>query len=359
MIRVFKTGRHGHRTPLSYPALAPLWAEDITLVDRPDAADLYVFGHCLDVEQAPQDLVEDWRRRRVPVIWLSEEPFWDTIWGQRPLDRQIYPDSPFGPLPLRQISHQTSPVFAFDRLPYYLLTNPRFARAYGQMFARNAQLRPSDWQHAFATRASAVSFMFERRIEPYHNVSWPEADVTGLCAWRSHLAEACVPDPKPANTQDQPGRRVDRFGQSWQGGISRFDLKTDWHQDKLQTLDGRAQQIGALENTHQPAYLTEKLFDAFACGARPLYWASPQNRIHDYDLPEESWANLYGMDPQEAAEAVMGWTPDQTFFEAYAEAQTRLAALLCDPAIWQAEAQRFIQALIAALHAELAVADPA
>ena len=70
------TGPHAQRTPFSYPALAPLWADFAKLVETPSAADLYVFAHPLDVASAPRALIDDWRTRRRPVVVLSEEPFW-------------------------------------------------------------------------------------------------------------------------------------------------------------------------------------------------------------------------------------------------------------------------------------------
>lgn len=289
MIKVFKTGRHSHRTPLSYPALWPLFEGKIELVDRPSLADIYVLAHVLDIQDAPFEVIEDWRARKRPVVLLSEEPFWDTIWGGRPLDPVIYVETDWGPLPVHQINHCTSDIYKFQHIPYYLLTNHRFANAYRHRFARNAARTVQDWQEDFARRPVDVAFMFERRAERHHWVEWPEADLTGLCSWRTDLAEACTIGV------------VERLGQSWQGGQSRFELTTDWHMDKLTRLDGRTRLMGALENTHHPDYISEKFFDAFACGAVPIYWASPGHRIHELGLPEGSWVNLWGMTPDEGA----------------------------------------------------------
>lgn len=332
MISIFKHGAHAHRTPLSYPALAPLFADFVELVDHPERADLYVFAHSLDVEAAPRDMVEDWRARRRPVVILSEEPFWDTIWGRRPLTRERVLDTAYGPLPVIQLNHHTSAIFGFDRIPYYLLTNHRFANTYAARFARNAQRSAADWRARFAARAIDLSFMFERRPEPFHNMRWPEAGIIGLCAWRTELAEACT-----AGT-------VERLGASWQGGPSRFDLD-NWYLDKMTRLDGRARILAALENTHQPDYITEKLFDAFACGSLPLYFATPEHRIHAFGLPGLSWVNLHGLSVPEAADRVTRIDFTAELFEAYAAAQRQLADLFCDPGAWVAERDRLRQAL--------------
>lgn len=339
MIRVFKTGYHANRTPLSYRALASLFADEILLVEQPQDADLYVFAHCLDVEEAPLELVRDWRRRRRPVVWLSEEPFWDTIWGPDPLAPEIIVETEYGALPVIQLSHQTSDIFRFDRIPYYLLTNPRFAKSYARMFARNAALSAADWRAEFARRNPRLTFMFERRPEAYHDCSWPSADLIGLCAWRTRLAEACSWDG------------VERLGQSWQDGPTRFELE-NWHADKLTQLDGHCRMMAAFENTHHPDYLTEKLFDAFACGAIPLYWASPFHRIHELGLPEESWLNCFDMEPDACANALEHFARSGTGvvdFDAYRAAQIRLHTLFSDPSIIKAERARLKRALVDAL----------
>jgi len=331
-IKVFKHGEHAQRTPLSYPALAPIFADIIELVDLPERADLYVFAHSLDIAVAPRALVEDWRSRRRPVILLSEEPFWDTIWGRRPLARERVIDTAHGPLPVIQLTHHTSPIFHFDRIPYYLLTNHRFANTYAARFARNAQLSPADWQALFASRRADLIFMFERRPEPYHNMRWPQGEIIGLCAWRTALAEACK------------AGKVERLGASWQGGPTRFELD-NWYLDKMIRLDGQTRMLAAFENTHQPNYITEKIFDAFACGALPIYFASPHHRIHGFGLPETSWINLYDLSIPDAVERIEEITFSPEFFDAYTEAQQRLAALFCDAGAWLDERQRLHQAL--------------
>ncbi|MDU9006535.1 hypothetical protein [Sedimentitalea todarodis] len=317
MIRVFTTGRHAHRSPLRYPALADLFQGEITQVTRPDEADLYVFAHSVDIAEAPHAMVADWRARRRPVVLLSEEPFWDTIWTRRPMERHISLETGFGALPVVQLAHATSAIFRFREIPYYLLTNNRFANAYRWRFARNASRGARYWRRHFAAREEDLTFMFERRPGALHDVKWPAGDIVGLCAWRTTLAERCE------------GDKVQRLGQSWQGGVSRFDL-ANWHFDKLMRLDGATGTLAAIENTHQPDYLTEKLFDAFACGARPLYHASPGHRLHQLGLPEGSWLNLHGLTPEQAAGRARQPFAGDAFIEAFHGAQLRLAALFGD-----------------------------
>lgn len=339
-IKIFKHGAHAQRTPLSYLALAPLFEDFIELVDRPGRADIYIFAHSLDVEAAPREMVEDWRRRRRPVVILSEEPFWDTLWGRRPLARKRVLHSKYGALPVLQLNHHTSSIFRFDHIPYYLLTNHRFANTYSARFARNALLSPAEWQAEFAARTTDLSFMFERRPEDFHNICWPEGGIVGLCAWRTAVAEACTKG------------RVERLGASWQGGPRRFELD-NWYLDKMVRLDRRARMLAAFENTHQPNYITEKLFDAFACGSLPLYFAGPEHRIHEFGLPNAAWVNLFGLEVADASSRIEGLGFPLEFFDAYAEAQRSLEQLFCSTGVWISERQRLRHALLGELTAVL------
>jgi len=333
MIRLFKSGDHAHRSPLSYPALTELFEHEVEFVANPDNADLLLFAHTLDVEKAPLSLVESWRRTFRPIVVLSEEPFWDSIWGKRPLLRETSYDTDFGTLPVFQLNHGTSSIFDFDQIPYYLLTNPRFAKAYHRHFSRNAAKSPADWRDEFASREVDLTFMAERRPEAYHNVRFPHGIIFGLCAFRTQLAEAC--------TQGS----VERIGASWGNGLSRFEA-TDWHMDKMTRLDGRMRQMSALENTHQPTYVTEKIFDAFALGAMPHYFASPEHRVHGFGLPEESWLNLFDLPVDEAAERVENATYHADFFDAFAEAQQMLMARFTNPDLFTAERDRLKHAVL-------------
>ena len=342
-LRVACLGRHAHRMPLAYPVLAPEWEGRIALSD-PATADLILFAHPQDPGTLTAAVAGTLPGRTLAL--LSEEPFWDSLFSPDPLATAVtLPVAHLGPVRLHQINHHTSPIFAFDRLPYQPLTEPRFAAAYARLFARNAALVPADWQAAFAGRPLQAAFMAERRPEPFHDLALPRGDVVGLCAWRTRLAEGYATG------------QVARFGASWQGGPTRFDL-TDWHADKLVQLDKQARLISAVENTHQPAYLSEKLFDAFACGGRPVYLASPGHRAHDLGLPAAAWINLWSLTSAEAP-AVLDAAPwDAAFLDAYARAQVRLAALWTDADLIAAERARTGRAVIAEL-ARLADLGPA
>ena len=306
-------GPHARRTPLAYPHLAPLWADHLRFVTGP--ADLAVHGH-------PHDVIT---RHRRPVL-LSEEPLWDALWSPDPLADVI--TLPTGRVAQR--NHHTSAIFAHHRIPTFLLTDPRYIRAYQGLFARNAALTPAAWRDRFAARARDAVFMAEWRDTADYDFTFPEGDVAGLCRWRTRLALAT------------PGR-VLRQGAGWPGSGTRFDL-TDWHGDKLRQLDHHARLVSGIENTHQPAYLSEKIFDAFAVGARPLYVASPAHRVHDLGLPPGAWINLHGLAPDQAAQALPA-AEDDAFLADYALAQRLLRDLFTDDAV-AAERARLRDAVV-------------
>ena len=155
----------------------------------------------------------------------------------------------------------------------------------------------------------------------------------GLCAWRTRLALAVTAGP------------VLRLGASWEGGPTRFEIG-DWHADKLARMEGRVQILSGLENTHQPTYLSEKIFDAFACGAVPLYVASPGHSVHGLDLPPAAWINLWGLTGEEARVRVDGWAPGPATFAAFAEAQAGLSARFADRAAIEEERARLGRAIL-------------
>lgn len=334
-LRVWRGGAHAHRMPLAYDTLAPLWENRIQLDYTPEQVDLLIIAHPLDALSLAPDVAEA-VARGVPAMLLSEEPFWDTLFSPDPLaDKVTLPASVMGEMRLHQVNHHQSKIFDFEQIPYYLLTDPRFLRAYRDHFVRNARLDAVDWAEAWEARPADLVFMAERREERFHDIDIPEGGILGLCAWRTRLALAC--------------ENAERLGASWQGGETRFVLE-DWHLDKMTKLDGYARLISALENTRQPLYISEKIFDAFACGAVPLYMGGPGHGIHRLGLPGASWIDLWGENEATSKARLMSVLRNGADWPAYAAAQQHLAELFCNTETAARERIRIAQAL----HSELA-----
>ncbi|MBM1222479.1 hypothetical protein JQU17_19905 [Ponticoccus sp. SC2-23] len=332
-VRLYRAGRHAHRTPFAYDVLAPLWEGRIAVQDHPDGADLVVFAHPDDPLTLDADTARALRDGARAMLF-SEEPFWDSLFSPDPCAPHVtLPAGQLGEIRMAQVNHHTSPVFDWQHLPYYLLSQKGMIPRLAERFHRNAGLSPADWQAAFATRPARLAFMAERRPEHFHDIDLPRADLLGLCAWRTRLALAVTQGP------------VLRLGASWEGGPTRFEID-DWHDDKLTRMADHVQILSGLENTHQPAYLSEKFFDAFACGAVPLYLASPGHSVHRLGLPGAAWINLWGLGEEEARARVDDWQPNEETFAAYAAAQSGLAARFSDSAEIEVERGRLGRAVL-------------
>lgn len=331
-------GKYCHRQPLAYPPIAELCADTITLTDHPEQASILLLAHSKDLATQAEFLTQHLQAfPNKKLVLLSEEPFWDTIWAADPFERHQVFASDFGDIPFTYLNHHTSDIFDFHQIPYYLLTNHRFAPRYALRFGKNARKSKADWQVHFASTEIQAAFIAEKRLNEKFAVRFPRHDTYGLCVFRSQL------------TAEYHSGNVYRGGLGWRKGPLRQEL-TDWHLDKLLTLDQRCRFISALENTHQPQYLSEKLFDAFALGAIPLFYAAPSHRIHQL-LPAGSWLNLYDMTPSEAVQAIDDFTITETFLTAYLDAQNLLADLFVTPKAMVHERERLRLSLVSALRA--------
>ncbi len=310
-LRLHLAGDYAYRQPLAYPHIRMLVEDRLHFVDRLEAADIVIVAHPKDIAAHGADLAT----RMAPdqkLVLLSEEPFWDTIWGDDPRVRNPVANTEAGPLPYTWLNHRTSKIFEFERIPYFLLTDRRYFNRYALRFARNAKRSAAEWRAHFETLEDVV-FMAEKRRNPKFDRALPDGTVFGLAALRTRIALACS------------GPHIRRVGHGWQKARRRQALD-DWHLEKLSTLDACCRILSAIENTHDPRYVTEKIFDAFAIGALPLYIAGPGHRVHDI-VPGESFLNLHDKTPEMAAEAVLSVRIDAERIEAFRAAQTALADL--------------------------------
>ena len=333
MIRIHPFGDYAHRQPLAYPAIRAACAGRIEVVDDIARAEIVTVSHTKDLDRHAEVL----KARIGPdqrLVLLSEEPFWDTVWDPDPLAREGTRETSRGPLRFTRLTHLTSDIYRFDRIPYFLLTDPAYARRYAGLFARNAARGAERWRALWAAAPWQAGFMAEARDDPKYDRGFPQAGVAGLSSRRTRIARAC-------------GKRSLRLGHGWQPGPRRQALR-DWHLDKLVRLDGQCRLFSAIENTLHPDYVTEKPFDALAMGAVPLVEAGLGHRLHAL-FPEGGLLDLKGLPPAEAAAAIDDWDPATADPAPYMAAQRRMAALFADPAILRAEYDRLAQALEAAL----------
>lgn len=335
MITVFPYGGYRNRQPLAYAAIREHLGDRVALVDRAEDARLLSVSHHRDFDLFGDRILALMRRApHLRVVLLSEEPFWDSIWMPDPLARRQSYDTGHGRIPYEILNHGTCAIYHATRIPYFLLTDPRYIRHYRPMLERNAGLSADTWQRHFAQVPHDAAFLGIRRTGPLLQPARPEAGLWPLSVWRSEFTARCQ------------GGHVIREGRGWVCGPPRQDLP-DWHADKLRRFDMNCRYMSAFENTHQPDYISEKIYDALAIGAIPLSAASGDHSAHRL-LGPEGWLNFFDrLDPVPVFDA--GQPVDPATCAAYARLQERMARLFCDRAAIEAEYDRFCDALLGAL----------
>lgn len=331
---IYLTGGYRNRNPLAYPPIRAALGDRVELVGHPDAAQILLISHIKDIELFGASLAAMLRQfPGLRLVLLSEEPFWDSCWMADPFTRRQSFPTLDGPVDCTVLNHETSGIFRAARIPYFLLTDPRYIAHYLPLFDRNAGWSAQDWQHHFAGVPLDAVFLAERRTEARFSPNFGTDAMRGLSVWRSRLAEQCL------------GTAVVREGVGWSDGPRRQDLP-DWHADKLARFDLRTRYMSALENTHQTDYLTEKLWDVFAMGAVPLYLASSGHAVH-WLIGADGWINVHAALP--AVPAFDARQPvDAAGSAAYAAQQDRLARLFEDRDVIAAEYERLCTALLQA-----------
>ncbi|MFC3285776.1 glycosyltransferase family 10 domain-containing protein [Litchfieldella rifensis] len=335
MINVYPMGQAHRirRQPLAYASIYGLLTDHVNIVNSPDAADILLFAHPEDVSDNAGKLIDYLQdNKEKTVVLLSEEPFWDTVWGVNFMNRHQCLAHADNELSFIYLNHHTSPIFQFSRIPYYLLAEYYFYSRYSYRFSRNARLSITAWAKHFQNASLQAVFMARKRTQPRYSVRYDKQSVYGLSAYRTELADLYCKG------------EVLRQGTGWQEGVVRQDSE-DWHLEKLLALDFRCRFVSALENTHQHHYVSEKFFDAFAVGAVPIYYADRQHSVHGI-VPCDSWVNIYDLPASEAAVAVDQLIFDKEFLRYYADSQMMLADLFNTPRILIEERERLASSLL-------------
>lgn len=329
-------GRNIGRSPLGYNPYHELFSNRLQLVEKPGLAEVLVFAASKNIIEAYKHS-EDKNFLDKPLAVLSEEPLWDTTWGFE-FDAPIAQIQSAGQdFEYAVLNHLTTDIFKFDKIPYFVTTEDKYAVRYASLFRRNVEMSPQQLLEHWRAAPIRQAYFAEKRTGELYDFLRPELDLYGYCGYRTRLAEAA------------PDDRVLRIGQGWSDTTRRQELP-DWHLDKLATLDRRTFICSALENTHLPDYITEKPFDAFAALAIPVYAASPSHRITEI-LPEGSFINVFGLEAKDAARQLARFEPDIEFAECYLEAQQRLAALFGNVDTLWSERRRVVDKTVAALEA--------
>lgn len=334
-LRIFLLGPRGQRTPLAYAPLRRHLGDRIAWADRIEQADLVVTGWSRDLEDNRAELAALWHKGVRPrLAVLSEEPLWDSVWSGdlAPRDRVLDCDGGLQ-LAYRSLNHVNTSIFRFHTLPWFILSDDRFAARYALLMAPFAALTPKALLQHWHAAPLQAAFVAERREGDEFAPVYPVEGVVGLSRYRSRVAELTL------------GDAILRIGQGWSAPQPRRQELPDWHLDKLARLHGKVRLCSAYENTLQSCYVTEKPFDAFAVGAIPVIVADAGHRLLDLIRPE-AMLNTRFCAPDVAAARIAAFVPDLIVAEAWRETAQDLLARLRDPALILAERQRLAVACL-------------
>ncbi|MFE3838697.1 glycosyltransferase family 10 domain-containing protein [Pseudogemmobacter sonorensis] len=329
MIRVLPFGGWRNRQPLAYAPIRAAAGDAIGLAAGPEEADILLVSHHWDFTLfGPEIRGLLARAPQSRLVLLSEEPLWDISALPDPLSLRQRVAVSGAEFDLTVLNHHSSTIFRSLAIPYFLLTDRRYIAHYRPLFDRNAGWSAADWRRHFAEARHEAVFLAERRLDPALERDFPEVDFHGLSVRRSRLAETCL------------GTRVIREGRGWTTAPLRQALP-DWHLDKLERFDLSCRIMSAVENTHQPDYVSEKIWDAFAVGAIPLYAASAGHAVHRL-VGSRGWINLQDRLDRPFDPSARDLWPDPAD---YARVQARLAALFADESLIMREYERLGAAL--------------
>ncbi|SPF81823.1 hypothetical protein PRI8871_03648 [Pseudoprimorskyibacter insulae] len=314
-MRIHIIGRHAHRTPFAYEAYKPLFQTKFEYVDDAKNADVILFGYVLNIDENEEELAKLLEKKpNIRLVVASEEPLWDTTNSGDFRKRHNTRKTKSHSFSYSVINHHTSNAYEFIRFPYFLTTENEYFLRYAHEFSANVQKSAEEILRNWGSAKTKYTFFAENRdLVKKYSVSHPDIETYGLSVYRTDVAKA------------MPDNQSMRVGQGWGAKQTRQSLP-DWHLDKIQHLQDRSYIISAIENTNQRNYISEKIFDAFACTGVPLYWCTASHRVHEL-VDGNSFINLYDLTPEKASQKVKLFKPNAAYLESYRQAQADLSAL--------------------------------
>ena len=311
-MKIHIMGRHAHRTPFAYAPYRRLFQSKFEWQPLGKDREVILFGYVLNIDENAELLSKLVKARPdLRLVVVSEEPLWDTTNSGDFQKRHNIRSTGGNKFQYSVINHHTSSVYEFEKFPYFLTTDDEYYLRYAQEFRVNSTLSVQDYLDIWTKAAIKYAFFAENRdLVKKYSIEHPKIETFGLSVYRTDVAKG------------MPAKGTLRVGQGWGTEVTRQKLP-DWHLDKFITLQGNSVVISALENTHQRNYISEKIFDAFACQGVPLYWSSKAHRISEL-VPAGSFINLFEKTPKKAVETVTSFKASKSFADTYLGAQNAL-----------------------------------
>lgn len=316
MISIYLHGKHSNRTPLAYEAYRELSKHKFKYVDSHKNADIVLTGFSADFKNNHSSLVNIKNDNHNAVfVVLSEEPLWDTVWNKEilPLKQNIEVkiDGKISSITYHFLNHSNTDIFDFDKVPYFITTNDHYWARYNTLFANTLKSSTSDLLATWKAAKYDFAFMGAKRTKDNLIVSFNEGRTLGLSVYRTRIAERL-------NTQKSLIE-----GEGWHEESIKRQSLPDWHLEKLSKFYRNCKIISAIENTHQRNYISEKIFDAFACQGVPLYFAQSDHLINKIINPN-SYINLKTLDIESSIAKIKDFKVDANYAKEYKEATSSL-----------------------------------
>lgn len=337
-IRGYKVSLYGNYslgTPFHYKSYKNLFKEYFQYLNNIKETNYIIVRMMKDLSKNFEEFVrlKD-AESNLKLIIFSEEPFWDITWGNDIFNFQVKEliehENHECELQCYQLNHFTTDIFNFKKLPYFITTDDSYFDRYQKMFNRNQNSTIEQLKNKWSQASYKYSFYATRRIGKQFEYKSNDDSIYALSRFRSYLAESL----KDTETL--------KVGKGWNGTeVLRQDL-ADWHLDKLTQLEQNSFIVSALENTYYKHYISEKMFDAFAVGAVPIYDAGKEHRVFEF-IKEGSFINVHGLSVREAAKKISKFRPDKTFFVAYLETQNNLSKLFSNKQILEDERKLIVE----------------
>lgn len=336
-LKIKLLGGHSHRTPLSYESFQLLASKKFELCENENNADVLLTGFNIDFTRDKEKfkaLVQAEPAKQFTVI--SEEPLWDVNWagGFEQIERSVDLDGT--KLNYKFFNHHNSNVFRTEKIPYFILTDNELLSRYTTLIGRSITLTPEELLKRWDISKFHCSFVAEKRTGDKYSLALPDKNIWGLSAYRSDVAEA-VSKLKPTYIE----------GKGWYSDANRQDLP-DWHLDKLAKLDSNTTLLSGLENTHQVDYVSEKIFDAFATGSFPVYYACPTHKVHNLVKPL-AMLNTFGLSAPDASQKIANFKPSIENASAWLESAKYIHSLFSDSQLVETERTNVIERIYSLL----------
>jgi len=292
--RIALFGRHSSRTPFAYTPYKRFLSQKFEFVSLDEDPQIIITGFSKDFFDSLENRFETFQRsRKAKLVVVSEEPLWDLIYSSQYQDNisQTVATIKDSDIYFHFFNHFNSDLFEFSSVPYYLTTTTDYISRYTVLISSVLSKYSSDF---FAEKINAPVFgMFERRVDPWFDITTNNAKC--LCLYRSFLAEYL-------------GTHANIQGVGHADSNSPRQMLPDWHLDKLAKTYKKYGFVLSIKNTLHKYYVTEKIFDAYAVGAIPIYYAPVNHSIRTI-LGLSSFYDVSIMDPLDAALALINDKP--------------------------------------------------